>query len=272
MVQPSSCFRSHRSGSGTSEGSEHVLATQTLPQRLPKTMAVEVNGVVPPGVTAKDITLAIIGRLGTGGGIGHVIEYRGSAIEALSMEGRMTLCNMSIEAGARAGLVAPDDVMLFALGPKRQGPGSRRCRLRRGRRGLALAKDRRRRKLRHRHHPRRRRDPPARDVGHEPRSGDPDRWSHPRPFGVPRLRRARGGRARASLHGPSRRHCDRRRAGRHRVHRLVHEQQDRGPPTGRERCVATDEKSKSGACALIVPGCAARQGPGRGRGARQDIS
>src|ERR1019366_9667347 len=96
-------------GIGTSEV-EHVLATQTLAQRRPKTMAVEVNGAVAPGVTAKDITLAIIGRLGTGGGIGHVIEYRGSAIEALSMEGRMTLCNMSIEAGARAGLVAPDEV------------------------------------------------------------------------------------------------------------------------------------------------------------------
>ena len=96
-------------GIGTSEV-EHVLATQTLPQRPAKTMAVEVNGTVQEGVTAKDITLAIIGRLGTGGGIGHVIEYRGSAIEALSMEGRMTLCNMSIEAGARAGLVAPDDV------------------------------------------------------------------------------------------------------------------------------------------------------------------
>jgi 3-isopropylmalate/(R)-2-methylmalate dehydratase large subunit len=95
-------------GIGTSEV-EHVLATQTLPQARPKTMAVTVEGKPPAGVTAKDIVLAIIGRLGTGGGIGHVIEYRGSAISSLSMEGRMTLCNMSIEAGARAGMVAPDD-------------------------------------------------------------------------------------------------------------------------------------------------------------------
>ncbi len=95
-------------GIGTSEV-EHVLATQTLPQVRPKTMAVSVEGELAPGVTAKDAALAIIGTIGTGGGIGHVIEYRGSAIGGLSMEGRMTLCNMSIEGGARAGLVAPDE-------------------------------------------------------------------------------------------------------------------------------------------------------------------
>ncbi|MGA0878393.1 MAG: 3-isopropylmalate dehydratase large subunit [Ilumatobacteraceae bacterium] len=96
-------------GIGTSEV-EHVLATQTLPQSRPKWMSIEVDGVLPAGVTAKDLILAIIGRIGTGGGIGHVIEYRGSAIRALSMEGRMTVCNMTIEAGAKAGLIAPDDV------------------------------------------------------------------------------------------------------------------------------------------------------------------
>lgn len=99
-------------GIGTSEV-EHVLATQTLPLRPFKTMAVNVDGGVdgelPPGVTAKDIILALIAKIGTGGGQGHVIEYRGSAIESLSMEGRMTVCNMSIEAGARAGMVAPDE-------------------------------------------------------------------------------------------------------------------------------------------------------------------
>jgi 3-isopropylmalate/(R)-2-methylmalate dehydratase large subunit len=94
-------------GIGTSEV-EHVLATQTLPQSTPATMAVTVEGELGTGVTAKDVALAIIGAIGTGGGIGHVIEYRGSAIRALSMEGRLTLCNMSIEGGARAGLVAPD--------------------------------------------------------------------------------------------------------------------------------------------------------------------
>jgi 3-isopropylmalate/(R)-2-methylmalate dehydratase large subunit len=95
-------------GIGTSEV-EHVLATQTLPQRTPKPMEVRVDGELPMGVTGKDIVLGIIGRIGIGGGIGHVIEYTGSAIRGLSMEGRMTVCNMTIEGGARAGLVAPDD-------------------------------------------------------------------------------------------------------------------------------------------------------------------
>jgi 3-isopropylmalate/(R)-2-methylmalate dehydratase large subunit len=95
-------------GIGTSEV-EHVLATQTLPQNRPGTMAVTVEGDLPAGVSAKDVILGIINRIGTNGGVGHVVEYRGSAIRALSMEGRMTVCNMSIEAGARAGMVAPDD-------------------------------------------------------------------------------------------------------------------------------------------------------------------
>lgn len=95
-------------GIGTSEV-EHVLATQTLPLKPFKTMAVTVRGDLPPDVTAKDIILAVIAKIGTGGGQGHVIEYRGDAIRSLSMEGRMTLCNMSIEAGARAGMIAPDE-------------------------------------------------------------------------------------------------------------------------------------------------------------------
>ncbi len=108
-------------GIGTSEV-EHVLATQTLPQSRPKWMAVDVEGDLPAGITAKDVILAIIGRIGTGGGIGHVIEYRGSAIRALSMEGRMTVCNMSIEAGARAGLVAPDDTTFAYLEGREHAP------------------------------------------------------------------------------------------------------------------------------------------------------
>jgi 3-isopropylmalate/(R)-2-methylmalate dehydratase large subunit len=108
-------------GIGTSEV-EHVLATQTLPQSRPKWMSVTVDGDTPPGVTAKDIILAIIGKIGTGGGIGHVIEYRGSAIRALSMEGRMTVCNMSIEAGAKAGLIAPDDTTFEYLKGRENAP------------------------------------------------------------------------------------------------------------------------------------------------------
>ena len=100
-------FGSIAMGIGTSEV-EHVMATQTLPLKPFKTMAVNVDGDLPAGVSAKDIILAVIAKIGTGGGQGHVIEYRGSAIESLSMEGRMTICNMSIEAGARAGMVAPD--------------------------------------------------------------------------------------------------------------------------------------------------------------------
>ncbi len=108
-------------GIGTSEV-EHVLATQTLIQGKAKNMLVQVDGVLPPGVTAKDIILAIVGEIGTAGGTGHVIEYAGEAIRALSMEGRMTICNMSIEGGARAGLIAPDDKALDYLKGRPMSP------------------------------------------------------------------------------------------------------------------------------------------------------
>ncbi|MEO2113024.1 MAG: 3-isopropylmalate dehydratase large subunit [Acidimicrobiales bacterium] len=108
-------------GIGTSEV-EHVLATQTLLQQRPGTLAVTVDGTLPEGSTAKDVILAIIGRLGTGGGIGSVIEYRGEVIRSLSMEGRMTVCNMSIEAGAKAGLIAPDDTTFAYLEGRAHAP------------------------------------------------------------------------------------------------------------------------------------------------------
>src|SRR4029077_261495 len=95
-------------GIGTSEV-EHVLATQTLPQALPLTMNVEFSGTLPFGLSAKDMVLAAIGQIGVAGGRGHVLEYTGEALRAPSMEGRLTVCNMSIEAGARAGMIAPDD-------------------------------------------------------------------------------------------------------------------------------------------------------------------
>jgi 3-isopropylmalate/(R)-2-methylmalate dehydratase large subunit len=108
-------------GIGTSEV-EHVLATQTLPQSKPKTFRIAVEGELPRGVTAKDIILAIIGKIGTDGATGCVIEYAGSAIRALSMEGRMTICNMSIEAGARAGMIAPDETTFKYLEGRRFSP------------------------------------------------------------------------------------------------------------------------------------------------------
>ncbi len=108
-------------GIGTSEVA-HVLATQTLPQARPKFLAVNVDGDLRPGVTAKDVILAILGELGTSGGIGYVAEYRGSAIRALSMEGRMTVCNMSIEAGAKAGLIAPDETTFEYLAGRPHAP------------------------------------------------------------------------------------------------------------------------------------------------------
>ena len=108
-------------GIGTSEV-EHVLATQTLPQSPAKTLAITVDGDLPAGSTAKDIILAILGRIGTGGGIGHIAEYRGSAIRELSMEGRMTVCNMSIEAGAKAGMIAPDETTFAYLEGREHAP------------------------------------------------------------------------------------------------------------------------------------------------------
>ena len=110
-------------GIGTSEV-EHVLATQTLPQTEPGTLAVTVDGDLPEGTTAKDVILAIIGELGTGGCIGKIIEYRGEAIRNLSMEGRMTVCNMSIEAGAKAGLIAPDETTFEYLKGRTHSPSA----------------------------------------------------------------------------------------------------------------------------------------------------
>ncbi|HAM44407.1 MAG TPA: 3-isopropylmalate dehydratase large subunit, partial [Propionibacteriaceae bacterium] len=108
-------------GIGTSEV-EHVMATQTLPQARPKTMAVNITGELPTGVTAKDVVLALIAKVGTGGGQGYIVEYRGDTIEKMSMEGRMTICNMSIEWGAKAGMVAPDETTFAYLKGRPHAP------------------------------------------------------------------------------------------------------------------------------------------------------
>src|SRR6202042_1496326 len=108
-------------GIGTSQV-EHVMATQTLPMDRPKTMAVTVNGELPDGVTAKDVILAVIAKTGTGGGQGYMVEYRGSVFESMSMEARMTVCNMSIEWGARAGMIAPDETTFAYLEGREHAP------------------------------------------------------------------------------------------------------------------------------------------------------
>src|SRR5207237_177985 len=113
-------------GIGTSEV-EHVMATQCLPQNKPRTLLIKVRGALSEGVTAKDLALGIIGQIGTDGATGHVIEYAGAAVRALSMEGRMTLCNMSIEAGARAGMIAPDETTFSYLKGTRQFDTGERC-------------------------------------------------------------------------------------------------------------------------------------------------
>ena len=173
-------------GIGTSEVS-HVLATQSLLQNTSKTLAVTVEGKLRPGVTAKDLVLAVIARLGIGGGTGHVIEYRGSAIRALSMEERMTVCNMSIEAGARAGHDRPrrHDVRL-PEGPAARAAGRR---LGQGGRRLAGAAVRRRRRVRPRGEARRA-DARADDhLRHQPGHGHPDQQRRPRRRRTRRRRR-----------------------------------------------------------------------------------
>ena len=155
-------------GIGTSEV-EHVLATQTLPQSKPQTFRISVEGELPQGVTAKDVILAIIGKIGTDGATGCVIEYAGSAIRSLSMEGRMTVCNMSIEAGARAGMIAPDETTFAylegtAILAQRRCVGQGGCRVEQ----VAL---RSRRKIRSRTGDRCSHAGSLRKLGNEPRHG-----------------------------------------------------------------------------------------------------
>ena len=157
-------------GIGTSEV-EHVLATQTLPLKPFRTMAVVVDGELAPGVTAKDIVLAVIAKIGTGGGSGHVIEFRGRAIEALSMEARMTVCNMSIEAGARAGMIAPDETTFAYLKGRQHAPQGDDWD--RAVESWRKSPQRRRRRVRHRGSPGRVGAHAVRHVGYEPRAGAP---------------------------------------------------------------------------------------------------
>ena len=243
-------------GIGTSEV-EHVLATQTLPQLRPKTMAITVNGALPDGVTPKDLILAIIAKIGTGGGQGYVVEYRGPAVRALSMEGRLTVCNMSIEAGARAGLVAPDDVTFAYLEGRPHAPSGADWE-----RALdywrSLPGD----------------DDAAFDHevtldagtlspyvtwGTNPGQALPLAASVPDPdsFADPDERAAAG--ARAGLHGPDARHRAARRDRGHRLPRLVHQRQARGPARRRRTSCAGAGSPRPSGCWSCPGPC--RSGP-----------
>ena len=232
-------------GIGTSEV-EHVLATQTLPQAKPKTMAVTVNGSLPAGVTAKDLVLTLIAHTGTGGGQGYIVEYRGPAIEELSMEGRMTVCNMSIEWGAKAGLVAPDQTTFDYIEGRPEAPEGRGV----GRRGRLLEDPRHRpgRGVRRRDRPRRQHDDAVRHLGHQPRPGRAARRQRPEPGrlrGRPGPGRRREG---AAVHGARGRHPDARHQGRHRLRRLLHQRPDRGPPAGRRDHQGPHTSTRTPAC------------------------
>ena len=241
-------------GIGTSEV-EHVLATQTLAQRKPKSMRIRYEGELGFGVTAKDLILGTIGQMGTDGAAGHVVEYAGPAIEALSMEGRMTICNMTIEGGGRAGMIAPDDTT-FEWVEGRPGAPEDFDAARRAWRELrtddgatfdreitvdagALS--------------------PLVTWGTKPGDGRP---GHRARCPQPRVRRRR---ARAQVHGPRGRHADAGDPARPRLHRLVHELRASAtcaPPPSWSRAA----RSPSNVDAMVVPG--SQQVRRAGRGAR----
>ena len=251
-------------GIGTSEV-EMVLATQTLLQRQPKTYEVRVDGRLTAGVSAKDIILALIARIGIGGGTGHVFEYRGEAIRALNMEQRMTICNMSIEGGARAGLVAPDDTDLRV--PPRPPPRAAGRGLGRGRRPLA-----------HAARPTTARRSTSRSCSTRARSS---RWS---PGATTRAWACRSAPASRVPTRPddaqTRRGLerafeymaltpgrpDRRPPGRRRVHRQLHQQPDQRPAPRGERPQGPPRRRRR--AADDRPGLPAGEGAGRARGAR----
>ena len=236
-------------GIGTSEV-EHVLATQTLVQKQPKTMRISVDGELPVGCTAKDVILAIIGKIGTAGGTGYVVEYAGSVIRGLSMEGRMTICNMSIEAGARAGLIAPDEKTIQYFKGRPMAPKGAAWE-----QAAALVAHpalRRGCRLRHRDPPRRRHHRAAGDLGHLAPGRGADHRRGARPQGGHERGPPSGHGALAGIYGPEARHADGRGQGRHRVHRLLHQRPDRGP-AGRGQLVEGKRVSPT-VRAMIVPG------------------
>ena len=185
-------------GIGTSEV-EHVLATQTLIQKKSKNMRAVVDGKLPPGVTAKDIILAIIGEIGTAGGTGYALEYAGEAIRATSIEGRMTICNMSVEGGAKAGFIAPDEKAYTYLKDKPEG--TEKQGLGRGHALLGKPALRRRRAFRSRDPSRCGETAAASHLGHQPRAGDVDHRQSAGAVGNYRRKETHRGRTLARIHG-----------------------------------------------------------------------
>ena len=214
-------------GIGTSEV-EHVLATQCLVQKRPKTMRINYSGELRHGVTPKDLILATIGRLGTGGMTGYAVEYAGPAIEALSMPGRMTICNMTIEGGGRAGMIAPDETTFEWVKGRPGAPGDF---------AAAMAAGASCRPTRAPASTPRSRSTPRRSRRWSPGAPTPARSSRsptasPTRPAMDSPGRPRSGRARPRLHGPGGRHADDRDRARTRLHRLLHQLPDRGPARG----------------------------------------
>ena len=253
-------------GIGTSEV-EHVLATQTLIQAKAKNMRVKVDGALPPGVTAKDIILTVIGEIGTAGGTGHVIEYCGSAIESLSMEGRMTVCNMSIEGGARAGMIAPDEKTYAYLKDRPKSPkgalwdeARRHWDTLRSDKGAAIDREV---KL----------DaanlPPIVSWGTSPQDVAPIFGQVPRARGRDGRAQARLDQAGAGIYGAQGRGEDDRHRHRPRLHRLLHQWPHRGSAR-RRRDRGRAESQRAGQCDGRA-GIGSGQGAGRGGRPRQDL-
>jgi hypothetical protein len=235
-------------GIGTSEV-EHVMATQCLVQKKSKAMLIRVDGALGKGVTAKDVALAIIGKIGTAGGNGYAIEFAGSAIRGLSMEGRMTLCNMAIEGGARMGFVAVDETTIEYL---------------KGRCLLAHAEVRRWRAVRPRRRAAWRPDPAAGQLGHFAGDGGVDCRQRAGSGQGNRPGQARGHGTRAAVHGTEPEHADQVDCHRQGVHRFVHQLAHRG--SARRRCRAqgsacgSDCKTGAGRAGLWPGQAAGREG------------
>ena len=253
-------------GIGTSEV-EHVLATQTLIQKKSKTMRITVDGRLPPNVSAKDLILSIIGEIGTAGGTGYALEYAGAAIRALSMEGRMTVCNMSIEAGARTGMVAPDETTYAYLKGRPKAPKGaawddavRYWETLRSDDGARFDREIRLDAAQL---------PPLVTWGTSPEQVVSIAGRVPLPDDIADAKKRRRRDARARLHGACRRRTDHRHRDRPRVHRLVHQCAHRGPARGRARGERQDGQRQ---CprddrARLRPGEAA----GRGRRPAHDL-